>query len=269
MIADMNDAAKILVVNPNTTVAVTERFVAAARRVAPDAVFEGVTGAFGAAVVSSEAENVVAGHASLELLAQHWRGYDAVILAISFDTALEAARELLPIPVIGVTEAMLQAAAVHGPLGLVTFGSVSTPLYSRLLARHGFADRVAHIETIAIDGVATYLSPGAADGLVLAAARRLTGGGAAAVVVCGVANIGAAARLQPHLAVPVFDSLVPSVASALAAIRQATPAQTPRRPISTSSNLSVELSALIAGAAFAPTPGLPLHSSEHPRKEPK
>jgi Asp/Glu/hydantoin racemase len=168
-----------------------------------------------------------------------------------------------------VTEAMLLAAAAHGPIGMITFGSVSAPLYSRLLARHGFTDRVARIETIEIDGVAAYLSPGAADAPILGSARRLIEDGAAAIVICGVANIGAAMRLQPWIAVPVFDSLAPSIASALVAIQQAAPPQAPRRPISTSLNLSAELSALIAGAAFAPVRSLLLRPTDPSRKEMK
>ncbi len=273
MIADMTEAPKILVINPNTTVEVTERFVAAARLLAPAASIDGVTGTFGAAIVSSEAENLIAGHAVLDLLARHWRGYDAVILAISFDTGLEAARELLPVPVIGITEAMLLAASANGPIGMITFGTVSTPLYRQLVARHGFADRIVGIETIEIDGAASYLSPTDRDGATLAAARNLVAQGAAAIIVCGAALIGAAARLQPSLPIPVFDSLAPAVARALALLRQPPPVVSPPRPISTTSGISPELAALIAGAGFAAAASLaaatspPPTTSRPPRKD--
>jgi len=41
-------------------------------------------------IVSRRSENVIAGHAALDLLARHVADFDAVILAISFDTALAA-----------------------------------------------------------------------------------------------------------------------------------------------------------------------------------
>ncbi len=120
---------KILVVNPNTTAAVTERFVAACRQTAGgDVIVDGVTGRFGAGIVTTQAEEIIAGHAALELLAENWAGYDAVIFAISFNTAVDAARELVPIPVVGITEAAIDAASFFGPVGLVTFGAASRPL---------------------------------------------------------------------------------------------------------------------------------------------
>jgi hypothetical protein len=128
---------RILAINPNTSAAVTDAFVAEARRRAPwDVTVEGVTGRFGAGIVSTEAENVVAGHSALALAAEHAAGFDAVILAISFDTALRALRETLPVPVVGITEAALRAAGAR-PLGVVCFGAVSLPLYVRLIAAYG------------------------------------------------------------------------------------------------------------------------------------
>jgi allantoin racemase len=245
----MSEATKILIVNPNTTAAVTKRFVAAARLVAPQARIEGVTGKFGAAIVSTEAENVIAGYAALDLLASHWREYDAVILAISFDTGLEATRELLPIPVVGITEAMLLAASAHGNVGMITFGMVSTPLYRRLVTRHGFGDRIVGIETIEIDSVETYLSPSDREAAMLAAARKLTERGADAIVVCGAAMIGAAVRLQPSVSVPVFDSVASALARAFELMGQRTATAAPK-PVSSTSGISLELSALIAGAGF-------------------
>src|SRR4051794_8850066 len=108
MIMNMKQGARLLVVNPNTSAEVTARFVAEARAVAPPGtVIEGVTGSFGAAIVTTHAENAIAGHAMLDLLAHHAAGHDAVILAISFDTALAAAGDVLDIPVVGITRSAL------------------------------------------------------------------------------------------------------------------------------------------------------------------
>ncbi len=43
----------------------------------------------------------------LQLAARHAEEVDAVILAVSYDTALYAAREMLDIPVVGMTEAAM------------------------------------------------------------------------------------------------------------------------------------------------------------------
>ncbi|MFX6544518.1 aspartate/glutamate racemase family protein, partial [Acinetobacter baumannii] len=83
-----------------------------------------VTASFGPAVIGSRAENALAQHGVLELVAQHAPGCDAVVLGVSLDTALWACRELLDIPVVGMTEAgLLCGATVATRIGLLTNGA--------------------------------------------------------------------------------------------------------------------------------------------------
>ncbi len=181
---------RILAVNPNTSTAVTDAFVTEARRIAPpDVSVDGVTGTFGATIVSCEAENVVAAHSALDLLAAHAAGYDAVILAISFDSGLLAAQELLPVPVVGLTHAACRAAGVEDrPVGVIGFGAVSLPLYRRTIHGHGF--RPVAFEAVEIASTAAYLTPGAMDRAVLGAVDRLAAAGAEAQDWEGGTRIG-------------------------------------------------------------------------------
>ncbi len=198
---------RILVVNPNTSPEVTDAYLAAARAIAPqDTILTGVTGRFGARIVSTEAENVIAGHSALDLVAEHASGHDAVILAISFDTALRAVRSVLPMPVIGITEAALSAAASGGRrVGVVFFGEVSRSLYASVVADSGIDP--SGMMAVKIGGVSDYLSPQAKDAAVLDACSDLNAQGAEAIVICGAAIVGMAARLAPDLAVPVYDGI--------------------------------------------------------------
>ncbi|TBW40724.1 hypothetical protein EYW49_03065 [Siculibacillus lacustris] len=253
MVADMN----ILVINPNTTTAVTDRFVAEARAVAPCGVtIDGVTGRFGAAVVTTRAENVLAAHAALELAARHHATYDAVILAISFDSGWAAADEIVPIPVVAITRAALEsafAAAGDQPVGLVLFGAASRPLYEDLVASYGWGSRICGLEVVEIDGVAGYLAPDAHDDAVLAAVTRLAAQRAGAVVVCGAAIVGIARRIAPRAAVPVFDGAAPAVAAAL---RRAAAPRDPHVPppvLAAMTGVDPALAALIARGRPDPT----------------
>jgi allantoin racemase len=244
----MAGAVRLLAINPNTSAEVTEAFVAAARRCAPDGVrIDGVTGRFGARTISTEAETVIAGHAALDLAASHAAGCDAVILAISFDTALRALREVLPVPVVGITEAAL-AAAGDRPVGVVLFGAVSEPLYERLIA--GYGATPVGFEAIEIASAADYLSPAAKDRAVADACNRLAARGAEAVVICGAAIVGMAARLAGAVKVPVFDGSA-AVALALQAVQAAAPIRR-MRPLGGSTGLSPALAALLAGGTVAP-----------------
>ena len=200
---------RLLVANPNMTQSVTDAVVAEARRhAAPGTTVVGATGAFGAAIVSTEAGNAIAGHAALELLARYAGQVDAAVLAISFDTALEAAQELMPFPVIGMTAAALHTACLVGRrFGLVTFGAGSRLMYLDLVEANGLGRRMVGCETIDLASAAAYLDTAALDDAVLAAAARLHALGAGSVVVAGAATAGMAQRLQPASPVQLLDGI--------------------------------------------------------------
>jgi allantoin racemase len=200
---------KLLLVNGNTTQAVTDLVRAEAlRHVRSVTEVTAVTAGFGVPIVSTELENVIAGHAVLDLLATHAPGHDAAVLAISFDTALHAARQLLDIPVVGMTEASLHTACLIGrQFGVITFGTPSRSLYVDLVRERGLQDRMVECVAIDVASVAAYLEPGALDRSVCDAAQALSDRGADVVVICGAAVAGIAARLQPLVQVPMLDGI--------------------------------------------------------------
>jgi allantoin racemase len=257
---------KILIVNPNTSASVTALFAEEARLYAGGQVdIDAVTGTFGAAIVSTMAEDVVAAHSALNLLAEHAAGYDAVILAISFDSGLGAAREILPIPVVGITEAAISSALAHdGPFGLVTFGEISLPLYRRLLREYDVVDRLAGIEVIDVTSTGDYLDVARRDDAVRAAIERLIGQGAHSVIVGGAAVVGIARRLQPTVSVPLFDGAATSVALAITRIHARRDPIVPTRPLSSSTGISPALRALIEGKWPLPETEMPVST---PTKE--
>lgn len=201
---------RFLVVNGNTTQPITDRVVAAARAAAgADVEIVGMTAPFGANVVVTEAENTVAAYAVLELLARHHRGFDAAILAISFDSGLFAAREVLPIPVVGITEAALEtAAAGASAIGVITFGEASLPLYRSVFARYPAAAKIARIATIPTASTSAYVSAADLDSRVLEEVEDLARRhGITSVAICGAAIAGMAARLQPHTTSRLSDGV--------------------------------------------------------------
>ena len=157
-----------------------------------------VTAGFGMDIVFSHAGDAIATHAVLDSLARHYAGFDAAILAISFDSGLAAARELLPIPVLGITGSALNAACALGQrIGIITFGAVSRRLYDEVFARSGVMPRVAGIRTIDIASAGEYLAPAQQDARIVAAANALaTEDGADAVVICGAAMAGVSRRVS-------------------------------------------------------------------------
>jgi allantoin racemase len=212
---------KLLLVNGNTTQAVTDRVVVEATRcAAPGTAITGVTARFGVSIVSTEVEEEIARHAVLDALAANFAGQDAAVLAISFDTALLGARQIVPIPVVGMTEASLMTACLIGRrFGLITFGQSSRGMYLDLVQRAGLSQRMAGFETIELTNSTTYLREGSHDAAVIDASGRLIAVGADAVVVCGAAVAGIAHRLRPHVSVPLLDGIACAVGQAETLVR--------------------------------------------------
>ena len=196
----------LLLANANTTQAITALCATAARAAAsPGTHIIPATPRFGPAVIATRVENAIASHALLELLAEHAsQPIDGVLLAVSHDTALDAARQLMPCPVLGMTEAAcLVAMTQGGRFGLVTFGS--TEMYRELLARHGFSARLAGLAGVDATPKESLADPVGVAAKVQDAIASLVAQGANAVVLGGAAMAGMGSRLVAD--VPLLDGI--------------------------------------------------------------
>jgi allantoin racemase len=208
---------KLLVVNANTSQLVTDKVATQARAsAAPGTEVMAVTGSFGGRVIGSRAEQAIGEHSTLALVAQHAAGCDAVVIAVSYDTGLRAARELLDVPVVGMTEAgLLTACMLGGRIGVVIFGARVLPLYQELVASYGLAARIAGWRTL--ESTAAY-QPGAHEALdaelVAAAGDLVARDGAETVLLAGAVMAGVPARLQPQVSVPLIDGIACAVRQA-------------------------------------------------------
>jgi len=208
---------RILVVNANTSDIVTDKVAAQARLSASTGTeIVSVTGTFGARVIGSRAEHAIGEHSTLALIAQHAPGCDAVVIAVSYDTGLRAARELLPIPVVGMTESgLLTACMLGGRIGVITFGRRVLPLYRELVTSYGLDPRIAGWRTL--ESTAAY-QRGTHDALdtldrelVEAALDLVERDGAETVVLTGAVMAGVPARLQKGVPVPLIDCIACAV----------------------------------------------------------
>lgn len=122
---------RLLLLNPNTTEALTERLAASASAVLPAGVaLQTATARAGFPYISSVAEAQIAGAMVLEMLAERAGAWDAAIVAAFGDPGLRAARELFDLPVTGMTEAAMLAALPLGQrFAFVTFTARMVPWY--------------------------------------------------------------------------------------------------------------------------------------------
>lgn len=116
---------RITLLNPNTSRAMTAKIAAAARAVAgPDVEIDAVCPAEGPDAIESHVDEAFAAVAVIDLIEEDQRrgGSDSYVIACFGDPGLDAARELVDVPVVGIAEAAMHVATVAGR----TFGVVTT-----------------------------------------------------------------------------------------------------------------------------------------------
>ncbi len=215
---------RLLMLNPNTSQSVTELIAAAARAAAaPGTEVVPMTAPRGVPYIATRAEAVIGGAVALEMLAAAHAGVDAAVVAAFGDPALGGARELFPIPVVGLAEAgMLTACMLGARFAVVTFARALEPWYRECVEWHGLERRCAGVRALG----GAFRDIGAVQQekealLVELAGRAVEEDGADVVVLAGAPLAGLAPRVAERVPVPVVDCVAAAVkqAEALVALR--------------------------------------------------
>lgn len=207
---------RLLLINPNTSTAITAQLAQAARAcAAPGTEVLEATGAFGAAVIASAEAAAAGARAALDALQRERRAYDAVLLAISLDCGLAALRAHSAVPVVGLSEAaLLRAVALAERAALVTLGLAMQPRYAEMVAGYGLAARVPWVRATPMTAVQFREQPAAGLAQLRALIEEVQAAGAGAVVLAGAVLAGYGPALQQGCAVPLVDAIPAAVARA-------------------------------------------------------
>jgi len=211
-------AAKILIVNPNTTASMTQTIGAAARAVAaPGTEIVAVTSSMGPASIEGFYDEAFAVPGLIRALLET-PDADAGIIACFDDTGLDAARSVARFPVVGICEAALVTAGqLAKRIAIVTTLPRSIVPLEELVRRYGFADRasVTACNVAVLDLEKT--GSDAAEKLNAEIALALDKGAEAIVLGCaGMADLALA--LSTKFGVPVIDGVAAAVKQAEALI---------------------------------------------------
>jgi len=244
---NLSATRRILLINANTTAAITDRLVDIATARSPaGVVFTGATGRFGARYIASRAASAIAAHATLDAFAEHGAGVDAVLLACFGDPGLDALKEIAPVPVLGLAEASAVAALrLASRFGVVTGGAAWRPMLSEYFGARGYAAALTGVHTIAPTGAEIARDPaGALDSLVVSCEEAIAAG--AQVVILGGAGLaGLRALVAPRVPVPVLCSVETGIDSIIAALGSPRSDLMPHGPVETLA-LSPALARLLA-----------------------
>lgn len=214
---------KLLIVNPNISDSVTGLIEAEARRAAsPGVELTLLTAPFGVAYIETRAEAAVGAYATLNLLAEHYPGHDAAVVAAFGDPGLAAAREMLPIPVVGLTEAALMSAAMlGGRFSIVAISRRIRAWYQETVDQHRLGGRLASIRCLD-EALADIGSVQADKGeqLLALCETAVREDGADVIIIAGAPLAGLARSIAGRIPVPVVDGVSSAVrhAETLAAL---------------------------------------------------
>ena len=215
---------KVLLLNPNTSEAMTEGMAASARAVAaPGTVIVGRQPDFGPVSIEGFHDDVFgAAGVAAEVHRARGEGFDAVVIACFGDPGLDAARELTSAPVLGIAEAAFHAASfVATGFSVVTTMTRTCVIAERLVQRYGFEHVCRGIHGTDIPVLALESCGPETVARIEAAAREALARDRSGAIVLGCAGMAGLCRtLQQRLGVPVIDGVAVAVkfAEGLAAL---------------------------------------------------
>jgi len=212
---------RILVINPNTTAAMTEKIGAAARRVAaPGTEIVAVNPAGGPVSIEGYYDEAISVPGLLEVI-RRTPDVDAVVIACFDDTGLDAARCVTDRPVVGIGEAAYHMAAMlSNKFSVVTTLGRSVPALEHNLHRYGLAARCARVRSSEVP-VLDLEKPGSnARGRISAEVGRAIEEDRAEAIVLGCAGMtDLTEALAAEHGLPVLDGVVCAVSLSESMVR--------------------------------------------------
>lgn len=130
---------------------------------------------------------------------------------LGVDPGLHALRERCAYPVTGLAEASFIQAAHIGPFAIVTGGQRWQPMLQRLALSLGFSSSLRYVETVPQSGAQLLAHPEQAVNVLTQVCQRAALREVKSVVLGGAGLAGFAALVQPHVDIPVIDSVHASV----------------------------------------------------------
>jgi allantoin racemase len=161
--------------------------------------------------IESSYEELLAAAASIESIRRLEReGSDAVIIGCFGDPGLEAAREMVSVPVIGPGEASLLLAAqlCHRMSIIAVFDSLA-PTHRNQAFRAGVLDKLASVRGLDVPVLELMRNPDATFGRIVEVGRRAVEQDGAEALVFGcmtMSFLGVAPKLMDALGVPVINA---------------------------------------------------------------
>jgi allantoin racemase len=200
---------RIFVINPNTSAAMTRHIRQELERIKrPGTEITVANPARGPATIESAYDEALAAPGMLRLVREaNEKGYDAILLACFADPALDAAKELSDIPVIGIEEASFHIAAMLGHKFAVLTSSARRKSTRELHARlRNVENALASTPVFEMPLLEMDSNPAKAKARAVELARKAIQDDGAEVIILGCAGLaGYAKDIEREVGAVVID----------------------------------------------------------------
>lgn len=205
---------RILVINPNISESVTELIAQESRRAAsPGTELSFATASLGVAYIETRMEALIGGYAAACIAAERQGEYDGLVIAAFGDPGLMGVKEMLNVPVVGMTEAALASACLLGQrFSIIAISSRIKAWYQECVERSHLSTRLASIRSLndPLRDIGT-VQEDHTGRLKELAKEAVEQDGADVIILAGAPLAGLARNLQGQLPVPVVDGVSSAV----------------------------------------------------------
>jgi allantoin racemase len=203
-------ALKIMVINPNTTAAMTQQMVeTCSKLVGPEVELRVCNPTKGVPSIQGRADGIAAAYYTLELIRKADKeGVDGFVIACFDDTGLQAAREVAGGPVVGIGEAAMSAASMLGAkYSILTSTQRSVQILEENADNYGLSKRCQGIHALNIPVLDLHSE--SSYGLALERSRKIVEQDHAECLVMGCGGMTHWQEpLSNDLGMPVIDGVV-------------------------------------------------------------
>ncbi len=205
---------KLLIINPNISASVTSLIGEESQRIAsPSTEITMMTAELGVAYIETRFEAMIGAYATAELAARHAAQHDAIIVAAFGDPGLAALREVLDIPVLGLTESALMSACMLGQrFSIIAISRRISAWYRETVQTNGLLDRLASIRTLdqRVQNIGSIQNDHAEE-LKALCMQAIEQDGADVLIIAGAPLAGLARTIAADIPVPLVDGVSSAV----------------------------------------------------------
>lgn len=201
---------RVVIINPNSTEAMTQSMLAVARLAVPDVAFTGWTSTLGPASIQGPQDGLLAEPPLLALVEKAAAdGFQGVIIGCFDDTALTNAAQRFPGPVLGIGQAAYHMAALRQwRFSVVTTLGVSVPILQDNIAQYGLQAACVRVRASEVPVLMLEHDPAEAEAQITAEALRAVAEDRPDCIVLGCAGMAKlTADMRARLTIPVIDGV--------------------------------------------------------------